>query len=669
MAGFNLKDFSIRRGMVFDSGVHFVRPMLLAVAVGVGTGFLVVAFIKSILWMTAFCFNPATNGTWKVIFIPAVGGLLAGPLIVFFAPEAKGHGVPEVLKAIALRGARIRPIVTVIKAVASVLSIGAGFSVGREGPIVQSGAALGSSFGQWLKLPEAMIRNLVACGAGAGIAGVFNTPIAGVMFASEVILRDFGASALSTVVVAAVSSSIISRIFLGDHPSFSVPAYHLQNPQEIFLYFGLGILSALAAVSFMSTLEWSETKFENWKFPDWLKPACAGLLVGCLGFVFPQIFGSGLPGIQAALNGNLPLHILLSLVFVKIVATAVSLGGGSSGGVFAPLLFTGAVLGGSFGRLASMHYGFSLAPDGAYALVGMASTFAAAARAPITSILIVFELTGSYGMILPIMVAVVTATSIAQIISKDSIYLSRLKRKGIDIKSFEESRVLEGLKVSDAMTRDFQCVHQDTNARQLVDVMSQNLAKTIFVTDRRNALSGMIKSTEINNVLMLEGKDFLIADDIAVVCKEHTFADEPLNEVAQVMAAKHLTEIAVVDTFDTSKIIGVLKSDDIFRVYAEGVSKREEILNHQAGERMLEPSDTKTFIFTVTPRSPIVGKLIKELNLPPGVHFNLVKRSNRFAIPHGNLLMEARDQITVIVMAQQQEALLEWLKHNKLKVF
>ena len=615
MSALNQKRFSIHHAFEFDAGVHFVRPMLMAIVVGVGTGFLVVAFIKSILWMTAFCFNPAVKNTWRVIFIPVLGGLLVGPLVAFLAPEAKGHGVPEVLKAIALRGAKIRPMAGVVKLVASILSISSGFSVGREGPIVQVGATFGSSIGQLLKLPESRIRNLVACGAASGIAGVFNTPIAGVMFASEVILRDFGASALSPVVVAAVSSSIISRIFLGDHPSFIVPTYHLHDPLEIFLYFGLGILSALVAVAFMKILEWSEMKFEDLRFPSWLKPACAGLVVGCLGFVFPQIFGSGLTGIQDALHGNLTLQVLLSLILVKIIATSISLGGGSSGGVFAPLLFIGAVLGGAFGQLASMHYGFPIAPSGAYALVGMASVFSAAARAPITAILIVFELTGSYSMILPIMVAVVTATSIAQMIHKDSIYLGKLKRKGIDIKSFEETRVLEGLKVSDAMTQDFQTVQRDTGANELVDLMSQNMNKSIFVIGKNSKLFGIIKAEEINRVLMLEGKDFLIADDIAVQHKEYSFPDEPLNEVAQLMATHHLSEIPVVDSFDTSKIIGVLKSEDVFRVYAEHVSKREKIVNHQS-HHDVTPSDMVTVNFTVTPRSLVLGKLIKELNLP-----------------------------------------------------
>ena len=668
MTGLNRKGFSIRRALDFDSGVHFVRPMLIAIVVGVGTGFLAVGFIKSILWMTTVCFNPATKNTWLVIFIPVLGGLIVGPLVAFLAPEAKGHGVPEVLKAIALRGARIRPMVGIVKVVASVISIGSGFSVGREGPIVQIGSALGSSIGQFFKQPESRIRNLVACGAAAGIAGVFNTPIAGVMFASEVILRDFGANALSTVVVAAVSSSIISRIFLGDHPSFTVPLYHLHDHSEIFLYFGLGILSALAAVAFVVTLEWSETKFENWSIPSWLKPACAGLFVGCLGFLFPQIFGSGITGIQDALHGNLPLQVLLALVLVKTLATSISLGGGSSGGVFAPLLFVGAVLGGAFGKLASEHYAFPIAPSGAYALVGMASVFAAAARAPITSILIVFELTGSYSMILPIMVAVVTATSIAQMMHKDSIYLGKLKRKGMDVKSFEEARVLEGLKVSDAMTQDFKIVGPDTRAQELISLMSQDMNKSVFVVNKKNALSGIIKAEEINRVLMLEDKDFLIADDIAVDFKEFSFPDEPLNEAAKLMAEDHLTEIPVVDSLNTSKVIGVLKSENIFRVYAQHVSKREEIVNHQTHNEAM-PSDMRTIVFTVTPRSLVVGKPIKELNLPNGVHFNLIKRRNRFSVPHGNMLMMLKDQVTVMVMPQQQEALRMWLRERKLKDF
>ncbi len=660
--------FSFRRVLEFDSGVHFVRPMLISIGVGVGTGFLVVAFVKSIQWVTDFLFNPAVKDSLWVIFIPVIGGLFVGPWITFLAPEAKGHGIPEVLKALVLRGGRIRPIVVLVKAVASVVSIGSGFSVGREGPITQIGAAFGSTAGQLLKLPEARLKNLVACGAAAGIAGVFNTPIAGVMFASEVILRDFGANALSTIVVASVSSSIIARIYLGDHPSFVVPTYGMQHPLEIFLYLGLGILSAVAAVFFIVILEWAEHRFETWRFPEWLKPAFGGLLIGLIGFSFPQIYGSGLSTIESALHGSIPFQILLALVIIKVFATSISIGAGSSGGVFAPLLFVGAVLGGAFGHIASTHYIVPIASSGAYALVGMASVFSAAARAPITAILIVFELTGSYGMILPIMVAVVTATSISQMVLRDSIYLRRLKHKGIDIKSFEETRTIEGLRVSEAMTRDFQVVAEDMPAKTLIDLMSQNMNKVFFVIDHNKMLSGVIKPSEINKILLSETMDFVNAYDVATPVKDYTFPDEALNEAAKLMNSHHLTDIPVVDSLDISKIIGVLRSEEVFRVYSENVSKNKEMVNRIEHEQLV-PSEMKMITVTVTPRSPIAGKLIKDLKLPEGIHFNVIKRGEKVFVPYGGVQIMIKDRITTMMMPDREESFREWLKQMKLKDF
>lgn len=662
----NKQPFLLTGSLKGSSRSHFVRPMLMAIAVGVGTGFVVVLFVRSVAWVKAFCFNSDIAHTPWVIFIPVVGGLFVGPWITFLAPEAKGHGIPEILKANALRGGKIRPIVVLYKAVASIVSIGSGFSVGREGPIAQIGAAFGSAFGQLLKLPATRLKNLVACGVAAGIAGVFNTPIAGVMFASEVILRDFGANALNTIVVAAVASSIISRIFLGDYPSFNVPAYGLHDPAEIFLYFGLGVMAALTAVVFMIVLEQSEARFEKWRFPEWLKPACGGLMIGCLGYLFPQIFGSGLATIEDALHGNLTLTVLVALILVKILATSISLGAGSSGGVFAPLLFIGAVLGGAFGKFVAAHYFVPIAPSGAYALVGMASVFAAAARAPITSILIVFELTGSYGMILPIMVAVVTATSISEFILKDSIYLRKLKRKGIDIKSFEETRFLEGLKVADAITQDYKTIPQQALVTELVDDMARDLSKIIFVLDQKGKIYGIIRPADLNEVLLMEGGRLLNAYDVATPIKDYSFPDEPLSEAARIMSQHHLTVLPVVDYLDTSKIMGVLKSEDVFRVYADRVSRREEMIHHQESEQG-STSDMTTIIFTVSSQSPAIGRMIRELNLPSGVHFNSIKRDYHFFVPNGSVVFKAKDRITATVMSENELSFRLWLKEMGLK--
>ena len=271
-----------------ETAVLFVT----AVIVGGGTGLGAVLFIKLIALVQVIFFQSGASvlgflGNGLLILAPAVGGLLAGPIIAYFAKEAKGHGVPEVMQAIALRGGRMRPRVVVAKVIASALCIGSGGSAGREGPIVQVGSALGSTVGQWLHLTDARIRNLVACGAAAGIAATFNAPIAGVVFAMEIILGELHLGEMGNVIIAAVTSSTIARIFLGDNPAFTIPAYSVKSPWEILLYMLLGILAGLAAVGFIRLLYGFEHIFDSWRFPDALKPAVGGLALGLLAFLYP----------------------------------------------------------------------------------------------------------------------------------------------------------------------------------------------------------------------------------------------------------------------------------------------------------------------------------------------------------------------------------------------
>ncbi|MFQ6001957.1 MAG: chloride channel protein, partial [Anaerolineae bacterium] len=269
-----------------------------ALVVGIGSGFGAVFFRWMIAFFRYLAFEEGKQllgflGRYYLILIPALGGLIVGPLIYFFAREAKGHGVPEVMEAVALRGGRIRPIVAVIKSLASSICIGTGGSVGREGPIVQIGSALGSTLGQLLHFSDERVRNLVACGAAGGIAATFNAPIAGALFASEIILGEFTATYFSSVVISSVTATVISRIFLGDSPAFKVPPYSIVSPGELGLYAILGILASFVAVLFVLTLYKAEDIFDVWKFPEYLKPAAGGLLIGLLGLYFPQIFGVG----------------------------------------------------------------------------------------------------------------------------------------------------------------------------------------------------------------------------------------------------------------------------------------------------------------------------------------------------------------------------------------
>lgn len=645
-------------------------PLLIATLVGVLTGFVTVGFVKIIHFSEHFFFDTGEKalsflGQYWIILIPIIGGLLVGPIVTFLAPEAKGHGVPEVMKAIVLKGGRIRPIVVLAKALASTIAIGTGASVGREGPIVQVGSALGSTIGQIFKMSELRIKNLVACGAAAGIAGVFNTPIAGVMFALEVILRDFGARALSTVVVAAVSASVVSRMFLGDAPAFIAPTYALSSPFEMFIYLGLGIASALAAWTFMKMLHFSENVFESWKFPAWLKPAVGGLGIGMIGFFFPQVFGSGLETIENAIHGNLELKILLILIVLKMIATSVSLGSGSSGGVFAPALFVGAVLGGSVGKLFYGRVPFDMAPPGAYAMVGMASVFAGAAHAPVTAILIVFEMTGDYKLILPLMVATVVSVSLAQLISRESIYTEKLKQKGIDIDSMEEVKVLGAIQVRDAMTKDFVTVPQKMKAQEVVELMSKETDKTFFVTNEKKEMIGAIKKKDLQAMILEEDLSIFVADDITTSVPDYCFSDEALSDAAQLMREHHVTEIPVVEETNAKVVIGVLRSADIFNAYTQLSLHRDKLVSGLDQEDT-HAQGTSHMRFSITSRSGLAGKFIRDLALPDGTVLTSIVRGTKTLVPEGHTELRNHDKIWAVVHPEHEDAFRGWLIDNNL---
>ena len=647
-------------------------PIIVASIVGISTGFVVVGFIKIIELCQTFFFVKVKEvflflGAYAVVVIPVIGGILVGPLVTYLAPEAKGHGVPEVMKAILLKGGRIRPIVVIVKAVASAIAIGSGASVGREGPIVQVGSALGSAVAQTFKLSELRVKNLVACGAAAGIAGVFNTPIAGVMFALEVILRDFGARALSTVVVASVSASIVSRIFLGESPAFIVPLYQLASPFEMFLYLGLGILSAFAAFMFISTLHKSEVFFEKWKFPDWLKPAIGGILIGIIGLFYPQIFGTGLHTIEKALHGNMAFNLLLVLIFIKIIATSVSLGSGSSGGVFSPALFMGAVLGGSYGKLFYQKLPFDVAPPGAYALVGMASVFAAAAHAPVTAILIVFEMTGDYQMILPIMVAVVVATSLSQKLRKESIYTIKLKDEGINVEALEATSLLGAIQVQDAMSKNFETVGRGTTAKELMEKMARSKDKSFYVTNKEGELTGFIQREELQTVLFDKDMPIFIADDIAHPITEVCVADDVLSEAAHLMTTYHLSQVPVVDQSNNRKIVGVVSSDDIFNAFTNATQNRENILS-RIEPKSAEAEGAVQIRFRISSKSPIAGKALKDLTIPDGVVFISIQRKKKSIIPEGGTILKSKDKVWAIEMPESEKVFRQWLKDNRLEL-
>ncbi len=422
--------------------------LALALLVGVGAGLGAIAFRFLIEGFTHVFTGQADYGAggrvgnplvpglgiWFVVLAPVGGGLLYGPLIDRFAPEARGHGVPEVMLAVTREGGRIRPAVAAVKSLASALCIGSGGSVGREGPIVQIGSALGSALGQATGSPEARMRLLVACGAAAGISATFNAPIAGVFFALEVILRDFETRSFGAVVIASVVADTIGRAAFGSEAFLSLPQLGVGSVAGYPLYLLLGLLAAVVGVGFIRVLYAMEDRADAlWRFPEAWRPAAGGLLLGLLLLALPEMYGVGYPVLEGAIDGRYALLFMLVLLAGKVLATSLTLSIGGSGGVFAPSLFMGAMLGAAFGAGAHDLLPGIAGPAGAYGLIGMGAVFAATARAPMTAILVIFELTGDYRIMLPLMLAVVIATALASRLSPESIYTLKLLRRGIPL--------------------------------------------------------------------------------------------------------------------------------------------------------------------------------------------------------------------------------------------
>jgi CIC family chloride channel protein len=671
-----------------------------AVVVGVGTGLGAVFFIRLIDLVQRIFFEGGESvfgslGRGLFIVVPVVGGLISGPIIAFFAKEAKGHGVPEVMQAIALQGGRIRPRVVVAKIAASAVCIGSGGSAGREGPIVQVGSALGSTLGQWLNLSEARIRNLVACGAAAGIAATFNAPIAGVIFAMEIILGELHLGDLGNVVVSAVSASAMAHIFLGERPAFAIPRYAIKTPWEILLYVLLGILSALVAVFFIRMLYWFEDLFDNWHFPDALKPAVGGVLLGGLAFFYPvvlgmgfvpvdearlglplsanlpHIFSAGFPIIEGALLGQLSFVLLFLLIFLKPLATSFTLGSGNSGGVFAPALFSGAALGGAFGRVVeSIAPGVTAGP-GAFATVGMAAVFAGAARAPFTAILIVFEMTNDYGLILPLMAAVSFAMLIAERMHRESIYTLKLTRRGIRLQSGRDVDVMQAVRVEEVMVRQPEAMPVDLPVTLLASEFIRTGRHGFPVLNTDGSLYGVVSLSDYRQSVAGGGGDpeELTVRDIATRGPITAFPDETVDSVLRRMAPRDLSRVPVVDRANPGRLVGMIRRNDIVRAHEIGAMRREEARRRAETFQPVSENGAKFVDVLLVPGSQSVGRTVANLDLPREAVLVSIRRGQDLVIPHGDTKLEPGDVVTALCegeCALDVERLLNKAKDEKI---
>ena len=668
--------------------------LVMAVVIGVSTGLAAVVFIRLIAFIQTFFYGggekilPELGRLW-LILIPVIGGLLVGPIIVKFAPEAKGHGVPEVMQALILRGGRIRPRVAIAKIITSALCIGTGGSAGREGPIVQVGSALGSSIGQWLHLSDARIKNLVACGAAAGIAATFNAPIAGVVFAIEVLLSEIQVTVFGNVVVSAVAASIVSQIFLGARPAFEIPGYVMQSPWEILLYVILGLLAALVGILFIRMLYYTEDVFDRLAIPEWLKPATGALLLGILAFCYPyvgtisyispndmalglpisenypHIFGSGFLFLEEVLQGRAPFFLLFLLIFLKPLATSFTLGSGNSGGVFAPSLFTGAMLGGSFGYLA-MHLFPNLNIEiGAYALVGMAAVFSAAARAPLTSMLIVFEMSNDYRLILPLMAAGMVASTFAQWLHSDSIYSLKLTKRGIRFEQGRDLDIMQTVQVEEVMNKAPVTVQQEQSVADLFAAFQETHLGGFPVMANETELYGMVTMQDMERTIQemertLHRKEVNLKDlkvwDVATPDPVTVFPDEPIWSAIRKMAPRDLARLPVISRNNPKQLVGVISRSNIVRAYNVGLMRKQKDELAQDRSALRKVTGLEFTEIKVESNCSGTGKRLADISLPKNTNLVSILRYGTVIVPDGNTKILPGDVITVLCFSDQIES-------------
>jgi CIC family chloride channel protein len=544
-------------------------------------------FQKDIIYRAA-----AIPNWWRiplVLLIPTLGGLMAGAGLYFYAPEATGSGIPQVKTAFYLDGGRIPARVIPGKMILAAFNIGTGASLGREGPTVQICAATASVLGRIFAISRSRLQSLIPVGAAAGLAAAFNTPIAAVTFTLEEILGDAAGKPLGSIVIAAVIAAVIERAILGEHALFSVPAYKLNNAVELLFYALLGIMAGLAAVTFNEGLLRLRKLFRRQQVvPPWATPGVGGLVLGGVGLSAllltgsSSIFGVGYGQLSVELQGGLPLKILLILGTFKLAGTVISYSSGSSGGIFGPSLYIGGMIGGAVGILTRWLLGTALTQPGAFALVGMGAVFAGIVRAPVTSIIIIFEMTNNYSMILPLMVANIISYALATKLSPTPIYDALLLQDGIHL-PHTQKHTLKQIRVSSAMKRTVVTVDGDFTVADAFKHV-QTLAEyhhAYPVVDQVGRLVGLFTFNDLKRALAA-GQGGRRLDDIFKKSIVHAHPDHTLDIVMLKLGRKGISQLPVVSRKDTSKLLGIITMHDV----VDALSKEEESVDTTISDKI-----------------------------------------------------------------------------------
>ncbi|MDA8083307.1 MAG: chloride channel protein [Nitrospiraceae bacterium] len=520
------------------------------------------------------------GGYYKVFLplLPMAGAFLLIPLSLLFPGEVNGYGFSKFLEIVNIRGGVIKARNIFIKTLGPALTIGAGGSAGVEGPIAFIGGTVGSLIGQFMDASENRMKLLIASGAAGAIAATFNAPIAGIMFAIEIVLLgNYELSSFSAIVVSSGIATVVSRGFYGESPAFSVPQYNLRSPLEIPFYIVFGVLIGILAVFYIRIFHRIKDEFDAFRLHPQLKPVLGAFIVGAIGIFLPQIMGNGYNFIEEALAGRIIFPIIILLVFFKVIATSVTLGSGGAGGVFAPALFIGAMAGGSFGHLVHYLFPSQTASPEAYATVGIGAFLAAATHAPLTGIFLLFEMTGNYKIIIPLMFSAIIGTLVARKLYPDSIDTVDLTKRGISIHSGREVSIMSRISVGELMDRNFTAVPEDMLLKDLIDLMIRKDRFYFPVIGESGEMIGIVSVQDVRPALFEEEvKNVVTAGEVAtekvIVLRQH----QDLNAAMNAFSRKDIEEIPVVSENDPRKVIAMIRRKDLIDAYNREVLKSGE---------------------------------------------------------------------------------------------
>lgn len=517
---------------------------------------------------------------WHILLAPTVGGLIVGLFIRYALPGGRPHAVADVIEASALRGGRMSLRTGLAAAAASIVSIGAGASVGREGPVVHLGATMASWLGQRLHLGRPSMRTVLGCGIAAAIAASFNAPIAGVFFALEVVVGHYALTAFAPIVIAAVAGTIVSRVHFGDFPAFLIPPHGIASFWEFPAFALLGVVSAGVAIALMRSIEFVQTTGARMPVPSWLRPAVAGLLTGIIALGFPQVLGVGYEATDVALKGGFELWLLIALIAAKTAATAICIGGGFGGGVFSPSLVIGAMLGGAYGTIATSAFPDLSSGTGAYSLIGMGAVAACVLGAPISTIFILFELTGDFELTIAVMIAVVIASLITQQGYGHSFFTGQLARRGINVRGGREINIMRAMPVSRIMDRTVETLAPEASLADVRHRLAESPGGAVFLVGEDGRLEGMITFAGLSEHALDTSRDHeLTAIDVSRRHPPTLDAHDDLEQAVRLFASAGEPHIPVVEDADEMRLVGVLHEHETMLAYHRAMleARREEL--------------------------------------------------------------------------------------------